>query len=159
MLLDQHPYFVRQGRSRASGYQRPCSSRAWSACRMGTLNSFFRAGRPLPQLDGASVLVLHFDRWLVFVSDFNICHAYPAFVLHPRFSRNEQNLFVLFAFVFPRLYRPLWVVLCLVVSTLILRELEALKYILNAPCVLSITCTEMIICTLLCADIAQVLPI
>ena len=46
MLLEQHPYFV-QRRSRASGYRRPCSSRAWSISRVGTLPSFFRVGRRL----------------------------------------------------------------------------------------------------------------
>ena len=46
VLFEQHPYFVRR-RSRALGYRRPCSSRVWSASRVGTLPSFFRAGRRL----------------------------------------------------------------------------------------------------------------
>ena len=46
MVLQQHPFFV-QRKYRASGYRRPCSSRVWSASRVGTLPSFFRAGRRL----------------------------------------------------------------------------------------------------------------
>ena len=46
MLLQQHPCFVER-RSRASGHRRPCSSRVWSASRVGTLPSFLRAGRRL----------------------------------------------------------------------------------------------------------------
>ena len=38
-LFEQHPYFI-QRRSRASGCRRPCSSRAWSESRAGTLPSF-----------------------------------------------------------------------------------------------------------------------
>ena len=36
-----------QRRSRTSGYRRPCSSRVWSASRVGTHPSFFRAGHRL----------------------------------------------------------------------------------------------------------------
>ena len=45
MLLEQHPFVQR--RSRASGYRRPCSCRIWPASRVGTLPSFFGAGRRL----------------------------------------------------------------------------------------------------------------
>ena len=82
MPFEQHPYFV-QRRSRASGYRRPCSSRVWSASRVGTLPSFFRAGRRLYRswtvhqcwcststVDSFSFLILAV-----------VCHAYPAFVL------------------------------------------------------------------------------
>ena len=91
MLFEQHPYFVRR-RSRASGYRRPCSSRVWSASRVGTLPSFFRAGRRLYRswtvhqcwcsistVDSFSFLILAF-----------VCHAYPAFVLHPRFHQKPK---------------------------------------------------------------------
>ena len=46
MLSEQHPYFV-QRKSRAPGYRRSCSSRAWPASRLGTPPSYFRAGRRL----------------------------------------------------------------------------------------------------------------
>ena len=52
-----------------------------------------------PQLDGAPVLVLHLDHWILFVLDFSFCHAYLPFVLHPRFSRKELSL--LFPLFFP----------------------------------------------------------
>ena len=89
VLFERHPYFVRRS-SRASGYRRPCSSRVWSASRVGTLPSFFQGwAPPLSQLDGASVLVLHLDRlirFLFLILEF-VCHAYPAFVFHPRFHQ------------------------------------------------------------------------
>ena len=80
VLFEQHPYFVRR-RSRASGYRHPCSNRIWSASRVGTLPSFFKAGRRLYRrwtvhqcwcsispVDSFSFLILAF-----------VCHAYPAF--------------------------------------------------------------------------------
>ena len=52
-----------QRRYRASGYRRPCSLRVRSASRVGTRPTFSTAGRrrPLPQLDSASVLMLHLN--------------------------------------------------------------------------------------------------
>ena len=55
---------------------------------------FQRWASPLPQLDGASVLVLHLDCRLVFVFDFCRCllrvmNVYPEFVLHPRFPSTQ----------------------------------------------------------------------
>ena len=71
------PVLIKRG-SRASEYRCHCSSRVWSANRIGRDSFFFRAGPcgqtqiffqgwapPLPLLDGASVLVLHLDRWLI----------------------------------------------------------------------------------------------
>ena len=84
MLFEQQPYFV-QRRYRASGYRRPCSSNVSSASRVGTLPSFFTAGRRLygswtvlqcwcstSTVDSFSFLIFAF-----------VCHAYPypAFVL------------------------------------------------------------------------------
>ena len=108
MLLEQHPYFV-QRRSRASGYRRPCSSRAWSACRVGTLPSVFRAGRRLYRswtVHQCWRYTSTVDSFSFFIRAFD-CPAHPAFVLHPRFSRKEQSLFVLFAFVVSPLDGPL----------------------------------------------------
>ena len=108
MLLERHPYFV-QRRSRASLYRRSCSSRVWSASRVGTLPSFFRAGRCLyriwtvHQCWCSSSTVDSFSFFILAL----VCHGYPAFVLHRRFSRKKQSMFVLFAFVFPRLYGSL----------------------------------------------------
>ena len=92
--FQQPPYFV-QRRSRASGYWRPCSSRVWSASRVGTLPSFFRAGRRLYRnwmvhqcwcststVDSLSFSILAFA-----------CHAYPAFVLHPRFPEDSTAVY------------------------------------------------------------------
>ena len=75
-----------------------CSSRVWSASRVATLPSFFRAGRRLYRswtahqcwcsistVDSFSFLILAFA-----------CHAYPAFVLHLRFHQKPQSLFVRF---------------------------------------------------------------
>ena len=82
-LNSTHPYFVRR-KSRASGYRRPCSSRVWSASRVGTLPSFFGARRRLYRsrtvhkcwcststVDSFSFLILAF-----------VCHTYPAFVVY-----------------------------------------------------------------------------
>ena len=70
LLFEQHPHFV-QRRSHASGYRRPCSSRVrvWSAIIAVWAHSPLFQGWPPPllQLDGASVLVLHLDRRLVFI--------------------------------------------------------------------------------------------
>ena len=92
LLFEQHPYFV-QCRSRASGCRRPCSSRIWSASSVGALPSFFRGGRRLYRswtvhqcwcsnstIDSFSLLILAC-----------VCNAYPAFVLHPRFSRKRAK--------------------------------------------------------------------
>ena len=88
VLFEQHPYFVRR-RSRASGYQRPCSSRAWSASRVGTLPSFFRARRRLYRswtVDQCWCSISTVDSFSFLILAF-VCHAYPAFVLHPRFHQ------------------------------------------------------------------------
>ena len=43
------------------------------------------------QLDCASVLVVHLDRRLVYVCIISFfCHAYPAFVPHPRSPRKNK---------------------------------------------------------------------
>ena len=101
MLFEHHPYFV-QRRSRASRYRRPCSSRVWLASRVGTLPSFFRAGRRLYRsstahqcwcftstVDVFSFLILAF-----------VCHAYPAFVIHSRFAPKLHTLSVACKFCF-----------------------------------------------------------
>ena len=104
MLFEQYPYFVRR-RSRASGYRHPFSSRVWSASRVETLPSVFRAGRRIygswtvrqcwysiiSTLDSFSFLILAFA-----------CHPCPVFVLHPRFHQKPDSLFVGFRFCFPR---------------------------------------------------------
>ena len=88
MLFEQHPYLV-QRRSRASGYRRSCSSRAWSASRVGALPSFFRAGRRLYRSwtvhqCGCSTSTV--DSFSFFVLAL-VWHAYPTFVLNRRFPR------------------------------------------------------------------------
>ena len=75
----------------------------------GNTPLFFQGwAAPLSQLNGASVLVLHLDRWgsISTVDSFSflilafVCHAYPAFVLHPRFHQKPQSLFVGFRLCF-----------------------------------------------------------
>ena len=91
LLFEQHSHFVRR-RSRASGYRRPCSSRVWSASRVGTLPSFLRAGRRLyrswtvHQCWCSTSTVDSFSFWILAF----VCQAYPVLnycctVLHPRF--------------------------------------------------------------------------
>ena len=108
MLFEQHPHIV-QPRSRASGYWRPCSIRVRSASRVGTLPSFFRAGRrfyrswtvhqcwcSISTVDSFSCLILAF-----------VCHAYPAFVFHAVSPQNSTKICSLvLSFAFLRLYEP-----------------------------------------------------
>ena len=63
---------------------------------------------PLPQLDGASVLVLHLvvDTFSFLILAF-VCRAYPAIVLHPRFSPKLSSLLVGFRFCFSPFVRAL----------------------------------------------------
>ena len=101
--MTAHPYFVRR-RSRASGYWRPCNSRAWSASRVGTISSFFRAGRRLYRSwtvyqCWCSTSTVDSFSFLIFVF---VCHAYPAFVLHPIlvFTKNPKVCSLVLGFVF-----------------------------------------------------------
>ena len=113
MLFEQQPYFV-QRRYRASGYRRPCSSNVSSASRVGTLPSFFTAGRRLygswtvlqcwcstSTLDSFSFLILAL-----------VCHAYLSCVctpssFPPKTLKSVRWFLVLFLrFAFLRLYGP-----------------------------------------------------
>ena len=100
VLFEQHPYCARR-RSRASGYRRPCCSRVWSASREATLPSFFRAGcrlyRSRTVCISAGALISTVDSLSFLILAF-VCHAYPAFVLHPRFHQKPQSLFLVFRF-------------------------------------------------------------
>ena len=90
VLFEQHPYFVR--RSRASEYRPPCSSRAWSASRVGTLPSFFRAGRRLYHswtVHQCWCSISAVDSFSFFILAF-ACHAYPAFVIHPCLHQSPE---------------------------------------------------------------------
>ena len=109
MLIEQHPYFV-QRRSRASGYRRPCSSRAWSGSRVGTLPSFFSAGRRLYRswtvhqcwcftstVGSFSFLILAF-----------VWHAYPALVLFSEESKVRSFRFRFSLLLYSSLGHLLW---------------------------------------------------
>ena len=109
MLCEQHPYFVHR-RSRASGYRRPCSSRVWSASRVGTFPSFFRAGRHLYRswtvhqcwcftstVGSFSFLILAF-----------VWHAYPALVLFSEESKVRSFRFRFSLLLYSSLGHLLW---------------------------------------------------
>ena len=70
--FEQHSYFVRR-RSRASGYTGALAATGYGRLAKDAPLFFQGWVPPLLQLDGASVLVLHLDRWLVLVFDFSVC--------------------------------------------------------------------------------------
>ena len=111
--FEQHPYFVRR-KSRVSGHRRPCSSRVWSASRVGTLSFFFTAGHRLYR----SWTVHQFwcsistvDSFSFLISAF-VRHAYPAFALHPRFHQNRKVCSLVLGFVFRFCFYALFFSVC-----------------------------------------------
>ena len=92
MLLDQHPYLPIRSADLALHDTGAIAPAEYGGLAVWAHYPVFqRWASPVPQLDGASVLVLHLDRRLVFVFNtskyllFVTRHdVYPAFVLHPR---------------------------------------------------------------------------
>ena len=102
LLFEQHPHFV-QRRSHASGYRRPCSSRVWSASRVGVLPPFFRVVCRLCRSWKCWCSTLHIDRCLDFVFSSIFCYVTRIRRLysHPLFPRKPRvSLFVVFRFCF-----------------------------------------------------------
>ena len=88
-------------------YGRPCSSRVWSAGRVGTIPSCSVLGAA-PNVAGRCISADAPPRTFARMILAFVCYAYPAFVLvlHPPFPPKPRSLFAVLCFVLRFCFAP-----------------------------------------------------